>query len=168
VIESAVAIAERRHIFRATGEIMRPLLALVLTAFLPAALMAEEPVSETATLIVRPAVDSDLSEFLWINRPVVIFADNAADPRFQEQMARLSEDQDMLAERDVIVLTDTDPKARSALRKKLRPRGFMLVIIGKDGGVKLRKPHPWSVREITRSIDKFPSRLREVEERRGS
>jgi DNA-binding IscR family transcriptional regulator len=68
----------------------------------------------------------------------------------------------------VIVLTDTDPKARSALRKKLRPRGFMLVIIGKDGGVKLRKPHPWSVREITRSIDKFPSRLREVEERRGS
>jgi hypothetical protein len=130
--------------------------------------MAEEPVSETATLIVRPAADSDLSEFLWTNRPVVIFADNAADPRFQEQMERLSEDQHMLAERDVIVLTDTDPKARSALRKKLRPRGFMLVIIGKDGGVKLRKPHPWSVRENTRSIDKFPSRLREVEERRGS
>jgi hypothetical protein len=147
---------------------MRPLLALVLTVFLPATLMAEEPVSETATLIVRPAADSDLSEFLWTNRPVVIFADNAADPRFQEQMERLSEDQHMLAERDVIVLTDTDPKARSALRKKLRPRGFMLVIIGKDGGVKLRKPHPWSVREITRSIDKFPSRLREVEERRGS
>ena len=61
--------------------------------------------------------------------------------------------------------------AREALvytRKKLRPRGFMLVLVGKDGGVKLRKPSPWTVREITRSIDKFPDRQREVEERRGS
>ena len=67
----------------------------------------------------------------------------------------------------MVVLTDTDPGAKSALRKKLRPRGFMLVLVGKDGGVKLRKPHPWTVRELSRTIDKFPERLREVEERRG-
>jgi len=69
--------------------------------------------------------------------------------------------------RDVVVFVDTDPKARSALRKKLRPRGFMLVLIGKDGGVKLRKPLPWSVRELSRSIDKMPTRQREIEARRG-
>ena len=68
----------------------------------------------------------------------------------------------------MVVLVDTDPAADSALRQKLRPRGFMLVLVGKDGGVKLRKPSPWTVRELNRTIDKFPSRLREVEERRGS
>jgi hypothetical protein len=47
---------------------------------------------------------------------------------------------DELAERDVIVIADTDPDTLSELRKRLRPRAFMLALIGKDGGVALRKP----------------------------
>ena len=39
-----------------------------------------------------------------------------------------------------------------------------MVLIGKDGGVKLRKPSPWSTREISRSIDKMPMRQREIRE----
>ena len=39
-------------------------------------------------------------------------------------------------------------------------------VIGKDGGVKLRKASPWDVREITRVIDKTPSRQREVRDLR--
>ena len=58
------------------------------------------------------------------------------------------------------------PDAKLPLRQRLRPRGFMLVLVGKDGVVELRKPLPWTVREITRSIDKMPIRQREVEERR--
>ncbi len=46
----------------------------------------------------------------------------------------------------------------------MRPAGFMLVLVGKDGGIKLRKPSPWDVREITRSIDKMPMRQREIRE----
>ena len=69
--------------------------------------------------------------------------------------------------RDVLVLTDTDPAAKSPLRQELRPRGFMLVLIGKDGKKYLRKPFPWDVREITRSIDKLPMRQQEMEDRRG-
>jgi len=38
----------------------------------------------------------------------------------------------------------------------------MLVLIGKDGGVKLRKPFPWNVREISRVIDKMPMRRQEI------
>ena len=64
--------------------------------------------------------------------------------------------------RDVVVLTDTNPDARQPLRLRMRPRGFMLVLVGKDGGIKLRKPFPWSVREISRSIDKMPIRQREI------
>ena len=49
-----------------------------------------------------------------------------------------------------------------AIRAKLRPRGFSLVLIDKDGEAKLRKPLPWDVREITHAIDKFPLRRQEI------
>ena len=67
-----------------------------------------------------------------------------------------------LKERDVIVLIDTDPAKNTALRQKLRPRGFALLLIGKDGQVKLRKPFPWNVRELSRVIDKMPMRRQEM------
>lgn len=111
---------------------------------------------------------ADLSEFRWKKRPVLVFADSADDPAFIEQMELLHDREVELAERDVIVLTDTDPAARSPLRLKMRPRGFMLVLVGKDGGIKLRKPFPWDVREITRSIDKMPMRKREIREEKDA
>lgn len=114
-----------------------------------------------------PGESFDLDEFLWIKRPIVVFADNENDPRFVQQMALLHDRRDALVSRDVVVLTDTTPAAKSALRKALRPRGFMLVLIGKDGNVYLRKPFPWNEREISRSIDKLPMRQQEVEDRRS-
>ena len=51
-----------------------------------------------------------------------------------------------MRDRDMVVLTDTDPSARSPIRSQLPPRGFQMVLIGKDGGVKLLKPRPWTVR----------------------
>ncbi|WP_417523253.1 DUF4174 domain-containing protein [Marinovum sp.] len=118
--------------------------------------------------VIQPAGLHELEEYLWLKRPVVVFADSPADPRFQQQMDLLQERLEELAERDVVVLTDTDASVLTPLREKLRPRGFMLVLIGKDGSVYLRKPFPWSVREITRSIDKLPLRQQEIRDRRNS
>ncbi|MEM9434854.1 MAG: DUF4174 domain-containing protein [Pseudomonadota bacterium] len=113
------------------------------------------------------AFDLDLKDFMWEKRPIVVFADADADPRYREQMELLTARLDALAERDVIVLTDTDPEAEAAIRTQLRPRGFMLVLIGKDGGVKLRKPAPWDVRELSRVIDKMPMRQQELRDKRA-
>lgn len=146
---------------------MNRTLAIVFAALIVNPVSAQEIAVSEAAEILRPAGDSDLSEFLWISRPIVVFADSDADPRYAEQLDRLNQGLDRLAERDVVILTDTDPDADSPLRRKLRPRGFMLVIVGKDGGVKLRKPLPWTVREITRSIDKMPEREREINQKRG-
>jgi hypothetical protein len=165
---SPIAFRAKVHIFKGTGDIMKPFLALVLAAFLPVPLIAQDATETGAPALIQPGNDSDLTEYLWKNRPVVVFADSPDDPRFHEQIERLSQGAEALFDRDVVVLVDTDPAADSVLRQKLRPRGFMLVLVGKDGGVKLRKPSPWTVRELSRTIDKFPSRLREVEERRGS
>lgn len=112
------------------------------------------------------ASEVDLAAFKWIARPVVVFSDTAADPAFQQQMNLLTARIEELVERDVVLIVDTSPDERSDLRRQLRPRGFMLTLIGKDGGVKLRKPFPWDVRELTRSIDKMPLRLQELRERR--
>lgn len=117
--------------------------------------------------LFHSADDVTLEDFHWIKRPLVVFADSPNDPRFVQQIELLKEyPQDLLA-RDVIVLTDSDPKAKSALRTKLRPRGFMMVLVGKDGNVYLRKPTPWDIREISRSIDKMPLRQQEELDRRA-
>jgi hypothetical protein len=117
--------------------------------------------------MIQPAGDTDLSVYKWDKRPIIVFADSPEDPYFAEQIDKITEGLDVLADRDVVVLTDTDPDTLSPLRRKFRPRGFMLVLVGKDGHVKFRKPLPWTVREITRSIDKMPMRQREIRERRG-
>ena len=147
---------------------MKPSLAFVLSSFLSLAFVFPAQAAEPdTTALFQSGEEADLASFLWLKRPIVVFADSPEDPRFKEQMARLTSEAEALLERDVVVLTDTTPKPASALRKTLRPRGFMLVLLGKDGGVKLRKPHPWTVRELSRSIDKFQDRLQEVEDRRG-
>jgi hypothetical protein len=129
---------------------------IALAAFLPiasAAQTAEPP------LIVASS-DVVLADLLWIKRPLVVFADSPNDPNLR-QMQLLDRNAADLVDRDVLVITDTDPAANSALRLKLRPRGFSLVLMDKDGQAKLRKPLPWDVREITHAIDKFPLRLQE-------
>jgi hypothetical protein len=139
---------------------MKRLQILVLAVFLPLSATAQE-----ATLPVLEASGVTLAEFLWIKRPIVVFADSPNDPAFATQLEYLAEQPQALADRDVVVIVDTDPASASFVRQKLRPRGFSLVLLDKDGGVEIRKPRPWDVREITRAIDKFPLARQEQLER---
>lgn len=141
---------------------MKTVLSLVFAALITTSATAEQSVEPAEKPLFVPADMTDLSEFLWQKRPVLVFADSEFDPAFVEQIDLLHKREPALIERDVIILTDTNPESRNPLRLKMRPRGFMLVLVGKDGKVKLRKPFPWSVREITRSIDKMPIRQREI------
>ena len=125
---------------------------IALAAFLPISAAAQT----AETPLVLPATDVVLADLLWVKRPLVVFADSPDDPNFIRQMQLLDRNAGDLALRDVLVITDTDPAAKSAIRLKLRPRGFSLVLMDKDGQAKLRKPLPWDVREITHAIDKFP------------
>lgn len=121
---------------------------------------------EADKMTVFSASEIDLDDFMWVARPVVVFADSPNNPAFREQLDLLLARPDDLIERDVVVVTDTDPDTLSDIRRKLRPRGFQLTLIGKDGQVELRKPAPWNVRELSRSIDKMPLRQQEIREGR--
>ena len=108
--------------------------------------------------------DVDLEDMIWAARPLIIFANSPLDPTFKQQMALLHESFEVLVDRDVMVVVDTSPNSKSILRKNLRPKGFVWVLIGKDGTVKLRKPFAWDMRELSRVIDKMPMRQQEIKE----
>lgn len=110
----------------------------------------------------RDATALSLADFQWVARPIIIFADSPNDPRVAEQLALLAARPDPLLERDVVILVDTDPAARSGIRTALRPRGFSLVVMQKDGAVGFRRPSPRDVREIIRGIDNFSFRQEEL------
>jgi len=145
-----------------------PLVFLTLTALAALAPAVQATDGAAPESVIMQGDEANLNEFKWLKRPLVIFADSPADPRFVQQMAFITDRLTDLEERDVVVLTDTDPDTKSALRDKLHPRGFMVALIGKAGMVKLRKPAPWDVRELSRVIDKMPMRQQEIRDRRGS
>jgi len=150
---------------------MKLILSLVIAAVLAGPSIAQDAeaaaVAPAPDSIVIEGSDVDLKQFLWEKRPLVVFADSPNDAQFVRQMELLMNELPALIERDVVILTDTDPSGNSALRDQLHPRGFMLVLIVKDGTIYLRKPLPYDVREISRTIDKLPMRAREIEDRRG-
>ncbi|WP_316247413.1 DUF4174 domain-containing protein [Roseobacter fucihabitans] len=145
-----------------TGDPMKPILPFVIACFFATGSTAQTVIVPGPETLFVEMDDVDLNQFKWKKRPVVVFSDSENNNAFIEQMELLAARPGELIERDVVVIIDTNPEARSELRRKLRPREFMLVIMGKDGGVKLRKPFPWDVREISRSIDKMPVRQREI------
>ncbi|MFY8146125.1 MAG: DUF4174 domain-containing protein [Rhodobacter sp.] len=143
---------------------MKLLHILVLSCFLPLAAAAQDAPAPAFGPIDAAGVT--LNDFLWLKRPIVVFADTPNDPAFQRQMQRINADLAPLEERDVVIITDTDPAARTEVRQRLRPRGFSLVLMDKDGEVKRRNPAPWGVRDITHAIDRFPLRRQEMLEQR--
>lgn len=150
---------------------MRAMMSLVLSALIAASAAAGEGMATQVTppaFSVTAAVDADLGSMRGAKRPLVIFADSADDPAYLEQMRLIEGRWPELADRDVAVIADTDPAAASAIRTKLRPRGFAMVLIDKDGTVALRKPFPWDVRELMRAIDRMPDRREEVRNLRAA
>lgn len=145
---------------------MTRLIALISTALWMATGAAGQAAVTDEGGLFRPAAEVDLEDFRWTHRPVLVFADSENDPRYAQQMEYLATRADELAQRDVVVLFDHDPATGSDARARMRPRGFMLVLMSKDGEVYLRKPFPWDVREIMRSIDKMPLRQQELRESR--
>lgn len=143
---------------------MKPLYILVFASLLSLSAAAQTNPVQAAFAPV-PAAEVTLADLLYVKRPVVVFADSPNDPNFVRQMELLERDIGDLADRDVVVITDTDPANPSAVRRQLRPRGFSLVIMDKDGKTTLRKPLPWAVREIGNAIDKFPTAMIEELER---
>ncbi|MFD1343477.1 DUF4174 domain-containing protein [Litorisediminicola beolgyonensis] len=100
----------------------------------------------------------------WENRPVVIFAPSRAHPGYGKQRKILEEVRDGLIDRDIVVLSDTDPAQEGALRDRYGAHEFEVLLIGKDGAIKLRRTEPVSAQELFETIDAMPMRQREMKD----
>ena len=103
-----------------------------------------------------------LAAFRWEMRPVLLFAPSVRDDRFRAAMAELRAARADLRDRDIVVLLDTDPERQTALRETLDPAGFLMVLVGKDGGIKLRSDRVIPVETLNATIDAMPMRQREM------
>ncbi|WP_138470160.1 DUF4174 domain-containing protein [Poseidonocella sp. HB161398] len=134
------------------------LTALLGSLALPALAQAEIPEG------AAPASEAALERYRGDSRPILVFAPDAADPRYQAQIEALEAAAEELAERDMVVLADTDPAAGSELRRGIGAEDAALLLVGKDGGVKLRAAAPVSAQEIIDLVDGMPMRRREAAE----
>jgi hypothetical protein len=119
-----------------------------------------------------------LDHLRWQQRVIVVMAEAPDDPALLEQQRRLREAAPDLAVRDVTLITATNetvtidgnraagrPSADQLRHAYARgASGFQVVLIGKDGGVKLRAGEPVPTADVLALIDSMPMRQREMRE----
>lgn len=112
----------------------------------------------------RDAAGVELDQYRWEARPVLVFGASPDAPDYVRQMEALRAAGSGLIERDILVFSDTGISDEGALRGRFAPEDFLVVLIGKDGGVKLSHTSPISTETLFRTIDAMPMRQREMRE----
>ncbi len=111
-----------------------------------------------------PRPDDPLAAYRWKNRVLLVFAPRTDAPALAEQRRFIEGEKAGFRERDLVVLELTDGTKADALRRQfnVRPDDFTVILIGKDGGGKLRKTASVTPKELFELIDSMPMRQREA------
>ena len=121
-------------------------------------------------------MDFDLEAFQWKNRIILVFAPSSNSDAYKGQMQEFGGQEDGILDRDLIILelfeNGESRRGKTFLSKPVAPRmrrqfdvgegEFVLILIGKDGTVKLRSNHPVSTSNIFGLIDAMPMRQEEM------
>ena len=127
------------------------------------------------TLFVSPQIKGqDLSDYRWEKRLVVLLADDEAQPYLEEQIKAFKTYPEGLEERKLQVITVKPNAFRIGIEKQAwKPGGFLykryrqqgsfaFILIGLDGGEKLRRQEVMPLKELYRIIDSMPMRAAEM------
>lgn len=129
-----------------------------------------------AVLMPARAVAAELGDYLRQARPLLVFAPTDSDPRLSETMRRIDASRCDFVDRDMVLgrivaegtstldgqVVDTTQAQRLASQFGIGPSGFSVVLIGKDGGEKLRVNDIPDLAAIYAVIDGMPMRGRET------
>jgi len=121
-------------------------------------------------------MDFDLEAFQWKNRIILVFAPSSNSDVYKRQMQEFEGEEDGVLDRDLLIFElFEDGESRqgdTSLSERVAPRlrrqfevgegEFLLVLIGKDGTVKLRSNHPVAAPKIFGLIDSMPMRQEET------
>jgi len=112
-----------------------------------------------------------LADNQWKHRIILLYAPSAESPDLKKQRVLLDAVSDGLTERDLVVrelladqLTDND---KAFLQETLNTTGntFRVLLIGKDGGVKIRQTNPITPKQLFDTIDGMYMRQQEMKKR---
>ena len=141
------------------------------------------PVFSMAQADMKKAdLEFDLDALRWKHRILILFGPSESDPSFRLQKQDLASRDQEVIERDLMVLEILEhgesrasdrmlsEKAAEAIRNRVGVRSgrFQVLLIGKDGGVKLRSERPVPVQDILGLIDSMPMRRQEMDSKRKS
>ena len=121
--------------------------------------------------------DLELDSLRWKKRVLVLFSPSESDASFRSQKHGLDSTAEGVLERDLMVLEIIEQgqsragnrllseKSVQDIRKRVRAQTglFQVLLIGKDGGVKLRSSEPVSMKDLFGLIDSMPMRQQEME-----
>jgi hypothetical protein len=121
----------------------------------------------------------DLGQHAWRDRVLILVSPNHEDPALVAQRGWIEERQDAMRDRDLFVielLPDAgragdqrlSPGAATDLRERLQleRQDRLLLLVGKDGGIKRRAPLDADLTEILLQIDDMPMRRAEMRARK--
>ncbi len=116
-----------------------------------------------AVLLVFTMMDALPSD----KRYVMLFTDRPDNPLFLQQQKALLAKQNDLTERDLVLKTYLFSAKTAAVFEKynLKKDGFTMLLIGKDGGVKLTSTTFKKPEELFALIDGMPMRQSEMRRR---
>ena len=121
----------------------------------------------------------DLTQFQWKNRLLFIFAEDDSHPLYKDLQSQIVAQQAEVNDRDLIVfeLPAQGParmntrflnqKEADSIRDHFAVPGnaFSLILVGKDGGIKLKRSDQVDLREVFGLIDSMPMRQREMRQK---
>jgi hypothetical protein len=133
-------------------------------------------VTGAAALGPAQAMAAELSDYRWESRPLLLFAPTDSDPRLVETMRRIEASRCDFVDRDIVlgrIVTEgtstldghvVDPTQAQRLVSEfgIGADSFSVVLIGKDGGEKLRVAGIPDLQAIYAVIDGMPMRARET------
>lgn len=119
-----------------------------------------------------------MSAYKWKNRPLVVFAASEGDPALARQRSIVSAVRPAFQDRAIVVVyvigdkvsTDMGPGpaiGADELRKRfgVGRAAFRVLLVGKDGGVKLSSEAPIAASTLFSTIDAMPMRRQEAKGR---
>ncbi|MGB3351439.1 MAG: DUF4174 domain-containing protein [Mycobacterium sp.] len=122
------------------------------------------------------AVAAELSDYLWERRPLLVFAPTDSDPRLVETLSRIEASRCDFVDRDMVVglvvtegtstldghVINADESQQLANEYAIGENAFSVLLIGKDGGEKLRVNEVPDLRTIYAVVDGMPMRSGEM------
>jgi hypothetical protein len=128
------------------------------------------------TFLQRDATSMDLKQFQWKHRLLLIFAMDENDPHFKKLKDEIIAQKAEVENRDLLVFeiferglsrintTPLDPVNVHSIRKHyaVPQSAFKVILIGKDGGIKLKQDDTANLKAIFKRVDSMPMRKNEI------